>query len=94
MMRNDPFSFARLLHPVEEESFLRHYWQQKPLVIERGEADYYSQVLSMADIDSIVAFRQLKPGPSSQSTTRSSTPTARQRPTLTSFATRTRWVTR
>jgi ribosomal protein L16 Arg81 hydroxylase len=59
-MRNNHFSFERLLHPVGEDTFLREYWEQKPLVIERGEPDYYSGVLSMADIDSIVGFRQLK----------------------------------
>jgi ribosomal protein L16 Arg81 hydroxylase len=59
-MRDNHISFERLLHPVGEDTFLREYWEQKPLVIERGKPDYYSGVLSMAEIDSIVGFRQLK----------------------------------
>jgi ribosomal protein L16 Arg81 hydroxylase len=59
-MRDHHFSFERMIHPVGVDTFLRDYWEQKPLVIERGVPDYYAGVLSMADIDSIVGFRQLE----------------------------------
>jgi ribosomal protein L16 Arg81 hydroxylase len=59
-MRDNHFSFERMIDPVGEDTFLREYWEQKPLVIERGKPDYYAGVLSMADIDAIVGFRQLK----------------------------------
>jgi ribosomal protein L16 Arg81 hydroxylase len=59
-MRDNHFSFERMIDPIGEGTFLREYWEQKPLVIERGKPDYYSGVLSMADIDAIVGFRQLK----------------------------------
>ena len=59
-MRDNNFSFERMIDPVGEDTFLREYWDQKPLVIERGKPDHYAGVLSMADIDAIVGFRQLK----------------------------------
>jgi hypothetical protein len=59
-MRDNHFSFERMIDPIGEGTFLREYWDQKPLVIERGKPDYYAGVLSMADIDAIVGFRQLK----------------------------------
>jgi ribosomal protein L16 Arg81 hydroxylase len=59
-MRDNHFSFERMIDPIGEGTFLREYWDQKPLVIERGQPDYYAGVLSMADIDAIVGFRQLK----------------------------------
>ena len=59
-MRDNHFSFERMIHPVGEDTFLREYWEQKPLLIARGKPDYYCDVLSMADIDSIVGFRQLE----------------------------------
>jgi ribosomal protein L16 Arg81 hydroxylase len=59
-MRDNHFSFERLIDPVGEDIFLREYWEQKPLVIARGKPDYYAGVLSLADIDAIVGFRQLK----------------------------------
>jgi cupin superfamily protein len=58
--RASDLSFERLIHPVGVETFLRKYWEQQPLVIPRDRADYYSEVLSAADIDSIVGFGQLK----------------------------------
>jgi ribosomal protein L16 Arg81 hydroxylase len=59
-MRDTHFSFERMIAPVGEDTFLRKYWEQQPLVIARGKPDYYAGMLSMADIDAIVGFRQLK----------------------------------
>jgi len=59
-MRDNRFSFERIIHPVGAASFLGDYWDRQPLVIERGNPDYYAGVLSLADIDSIVGFGQLK----------------------------------
>ncbi len=59
-MRDSHLTFERLLHPIGQDAFLRDYWERQPLVIERGKPDYYSGILSLAEIDSIVAFRQLK----------------------------------
>jgi ribosomal protein L16 Arg81 hydroxylase len=59
-MRDTYFSFERMIAPVGADTFLREYWEQQPLVIARGKPDYYAGILSMADIDPIVGFRQLK----------------------------------
>ena len=59
-MPEDFFSFERLLRPVTLETFVRDYWQQQPLVLERSEPGYYSGLLSERDIESLVAFHQLQ----------------------------------
>jgi len=59
-MRASDLTFERLLQPVTVDAFLQEYWEQQPLVIARSQPHYFSEILSAADIDSIVGFRQLK----------------------------------
>lgn len=59
-MSEDFFSISRLLRPLTTEAFLREYWQQESLVIERSDPAYYSGLLSERDIESLVAFHQLQ----------------------------------
>ena len=59
-MSEDFFSFERLLRPVTPETFLRDYWQREPLVVERSDPGYYAELLLARDIESLVAFHQLR----------------------------------
>ncbi len=43
--------FKTAIAPISEESFFRDYYEKKHLVIRRDQADYYSKLLSVADID-------------------------------------------
>lgn len=59
-MPENSFSFDRLLRPITSDVFLREYWQQEPLVIERSDPEYYAGLLSARDIESLVTFHQLQ----------------------------------
>ena len=49
------FDLARLIHPVDPATFEREYWEQKPLVVARNDPRYYHDLLSLADVDRILA---------------------------------------
>jgi Cupin superfamily protein len=63
-------SLARCLEPVGADEFLGDYWEQKPLVIERGEHGRFDDLLSTADVERLIcstgirhpAFRIVKEG--------------------------------
>ena len=64
------FDLAKVLFPVETEVFFRDYWEKKPLHISRKDPDYYRGLLSLRDVDAMIAFswpkfldsRDFKPG--------------------------------
>jgi hypothetical protein len=51
---SDFYDLARLIDPVDPETFKQDYWEQKPLVISRQDRDYYRDLLSLADIDRLL----------------------------------------
>jgi ribosomal protein L16 Arg81 hydroxylase len=50
------FQFEELLAPGSPEEFFRDAWEKKPLLIPRGNAAHYEGLLSLADVDQIIAF--------------------------------------
>lgn len=40
-----------LINPTTAGAFFNEYWEKKPLVIRRGQKDYFSSVLSLDDVD-------------------------------------------
>lgn len=46
---------SQLIHPVEVEAFARDYWEREPLLIQRGRPDYYADLLSLDDLDQVLA---------------------------------------
>ncbi|HXT58693.1 MAG TPA: cupin domain-containing protein [Pirellulales bacterium] len=50
----------RLLSPVESAAFFRDSWEKRPLAVHRRQTDYYADLLSMRDVDEIVAFTRPK----------------------------------
>ena len=46
-----PVSLDWLINPTSTAAFFNEFWEQKPLVIHRGQHDYFSSVLSLADVD-------------------------------------------
>jgi ribosomal protein L16 Arg81 hydroxylase len=46
-----PMSFDQAIAPVTAQDFFDHSFEKKHLVIRRGQADYYANLLSTADID-------------------------------------------
>ena len=47
-------SFEWLLNPLSKEEFFADYWEKKPLVIKRGQPDYFSSLLSLDEVDRVI----------------------------------------
>ncbi len=47
-------SFEWLLNPLSKEEFFADYWEKKPLVIKRGQPDYFSSLLSFDEVDRVI----------------------------------------
>ncbi|MBD2530120.1 hypothetical protein H6G97_11280 [Nostoc flagelliforme FACHB-838] len=50
------FDIDRLLQPMEQSTFFSEYWEQRPLILSRRKANYYSSLFSMQDVDSVIYF--------------------------------------
>lgn len=61
-MSNPDFDFEKLIQPIDSQTFLTNYWEQKPLVLMREDANYYVSLLSMKEIDNIICFANLRSG--------------------------------
>jgi bifunctional lysine-specific demethylase and histidyl-hydroxylase NO66 len=67
---SSPAALARALEPVEPEAFLAEHWERQPLVVPRGEAGRFDDLLSERDVERLVtstglrspAFRLVKAG--------------------------------
>ncbi|EAT38759.1 AAEL009382-PA [Aedes aegypti] len=46
--------FAWVIHPTPVEDFMINYWEKKPLLIQRKNPSYYSNLLSRAKIDEML----------------------------------------
>ncbi|BAY45249.1 putative cupin 4 family protein [Scytonema sp. HK-05] len=55
-MSKSDFDFERMLHPIDSETFFSQYWEKRPCFIPRSDLNYYSELISIKDIDSIIRF--------------------------------------
>jgi lysine-specific demethylase/histidyl-hydroxylase NO66 len=55
-------SFERLLHAITPAAFFAQYWGRKPVLIRRGNPDFYRQVFSIDDIDAFIYAARPRPG--------------------------------
>lgn len=46
-----PVSLDWLINPIPKAAFFEEYWEQKPLVVRRGQKDYFSTLFSLDDVD-------------------------------------------
>lgn len=46
--------FSKLIQPIELSSFLEKHWEKFPFFLRREHPDYYSKLVSINDIDSII----------------------------------------
>jgi ribosomal protein L16 Arg81 hydroxylase len=44
-------SLQSLVSPVSEEEFRARYWERKPLIVHRGNPDYYGDLFTLQDFD-------------------------------------------
>lgn len=49
-------TLAKLLDPIPVGEFWQEYWERKPLVLHRNEPRYYSDLLTLDDIDQVIAL--------------------------------------
>jgi ribosomal protein L16 Arg81 hydroxylase len=56
-MKNEPggSAFGHLIAPVETADFAERHWERAPLVVRRGNADYFADVLTLDDIDRLLS---------------------------------------
>lgn len=54
MTPSDAYTLERMLAPLSPSTFLQEYWEQRPLVLQRGDPEYYRSLLSAADVDRLV----------------------------------------
>lgn len=47
-------SLEWLIHPILKSEFLERYFEKKPLVVKRNEADYFRNLLSLDEIDRVL----------------------------------------
>jgi len=47
-------TLASLLAPVSETEFRERYWEQQPLVVDRGDPDYYDDLFTLRDFDDAI----------------------------------------
>ncbi len=48
--------FASLFYPETEKVFLRDYWEKKHWIIARGRDDFYSDLLGVGNLDSLLSL--------------------------------------
>jgi len=56
MQRSTEFDLARLLGSVEPGAFFRDSWEQRPLVVSRGDPEFYRALFTRRDLDRVIAF--------------------------------------
>jgi len=49
------FGLARLIAPVSREEFADRHWEREPLIIRRDEPAYYDQLMTVGDVDGLLA---------------------------------------
>lgn len=56
-MFQQKLDFDELIFPIELDIFFSEYWEQHPLIVARKERDYYNQILSIKQIESLIYSR-------------------------------------
>lgn len=54
------WNLRRILHPHDPAEFLASYFGNKPLLIQRGESDYYAGLMSLADVDRLLSSSSIR----------------------------------
>jgi ribosomal protein L16 Arg81 hydroxylase len=58
--RSGPFDLARLIAPVEVETFTTTYWEREPLVVQGRAGSYYDALLSPEDADHLLMHTSIR----------------------------------
>ena len=58
----DGCTLARLIDPVDEETFRQEYWARQPLLVSRGAPGYFAELLTLADMDRVLSLSNVRDG--------------------------------
>ena len=47
-------SLEWLINPISTDDFFKNYWEKKPLVVRRKQRRYFSELLSLAEVDRVI----------------------------------------
>lgn len=53
-------SLEGLIDPISKDTFLRDYWERKPLIINRRQPDYFRSLLSLDEVDRVLTTLDLR----------------------------------
>ena len=53
-------SFADLLVPVRPQRFFEQHWESQPLHVQRSQSDYYAQLLTNRDVETVISSGGLR----------------------------------
>jgi ribosomal protein L16 Arg81 hydroxylase len=53
------YAFDRIIAPISVGTFLSEYHERRTLVVHRDQADYYKQLVTIADLDDFLSIRPL-----------------------------------
>lgn len=56
------FGIDELIAPTTIDTFMADYWEKYPLVVHRDDPDYYASVLTLEDVDGVLATSSLNDG--------------------------------
>ncbi len=59
-MSDRDFELKRFFQPIELSTFFNEYWEKSPLLLSREEPNYYSNLVTKGDLDSIICFNKTK----------------------------------
>ena len=48
-------TLGSLISPFPEDKFRTNYWEQQPLIVLRGDPDFYGDLLTLKDFDAAIA---------------------------------------
>ena len=52
--------FSQLIHPITPDDFFQNYYEKRPLLIQRGNKDYYGSLLSLKAIDDYLSRQDIE----------------------------------
>jgi ribosomal protein L16 Arg81 hydroxylase len=52
--------FADLIRPINDADFLANYWEISPLLVTGRAANYYDEIISLNDVDSLLSRKNLR----------------------------------
>jgi ribosomal protein L16 Arg81 hydroxylase len=60
-LNNNNFDFLKLLNPIAIADFLEKHWEKQPLHISGRASDFYQTLLSLEEMDILLARHHLTP---------------------------------